>query len=349
MSWSSGPAYESHVMYADDDGYGGEEVPIEVWEEEAEKIQHSMFEYSQADAMGDVDEEGHLQSEDLFGVKTLIWDVNFSGTLDEFAKLKAKTRVTVTPAEVRGLRHVTRATDRANAGDEHLVGDLDKGIILNARVIEQWNESNAKVGINVNYLVPTVACNGSRYVWTINPKTHGYPQVDISQTTNLFSRWMYKKTAKLTPESLKREVNMEADQEGRHAYVDSQGIIWDHILKTANKHPERYQGYMDELISACDQVAARNDLVSIPVVVPMAIAKDAYETLVKPLEKISESYVDLRKLSARAFRTDGEEWNSLSGISGRAGVIGSDAYLNNHTINRVINVGAKIELKVVLN
>ena len=313
-----------------------------------EDVDEGYFEQSNAQIAGEIDEHGHLQAEELFGVQTKIFDMTCRGSLEQFAANEGKAVWRLVPEMQSLLRHVTSDTNRSKAGSDDLAGDLTKGVLLQATVLEQQSSFPVKIGLTIPGIVPQVYTENKRFNWTIGENTNT-TQVNqsIFEPDNVFTKYMYSKMQKLDVASLDKQIRFDVDPTGESALVDHKGIAYDILFQNVEN------GYFDTedtnyLIDVDNQV--HSNACSLGAPIPTEIARNLYESIKAPLEVIEKSFVDMRKLHGRFERADGEHWNSFSGLIGEAAGMDADSkgFLKQNALVSEYSASVKVQIKYIV-
>lgn len=302
---------------------------------------------SDAQIAGQIDEDGHLQAEDLYGVQTKIFNITINGSLEQIAGNNKLTTWRLSDDMQKQLKQVISSTNRSKAGDEHLAGDLSKAVLLQATILQERSDFPIPIGVKIPGLVPQVYTNNSRYNWVIDKDTRTNTiNQSIFEPDNVFTKYMYEKLQKLDMETLNQQVDFEKDPSGKFAMVDTNGFVWDVIMRNAAQG--KFRGAEDHLFGIDEQVA--NSQYSFGAKVPMEIARSVYDAIKEPLQNIEKSFVDMRKLCARFERADGEHWNSFGGLIGEAAGLDKDSegYIKEHKINTPYSASLKVLIKYIV-
>jgi len=313
-----------------------------------EDVEEAYFEPSNAQIAGEIDEQGHLQAEDLYGVQTKIFNMTCNGSLEQFAANKGKATWKLSPDMQSLLRQVTSTTNRSKATSDDLTGDLTKAVLLQATVLEQRNSFPVPIGLNIPGMVPQVYSENKRYNWILEPNTGTSPvNQSIFEPDNVFTKYMYSNLQKLDVESLEKQVRFDVDPTGESALVDHNGIVYDVLMRNvcSGKFSEDDTQY---LLDVDERV--RSNPYSMGAPIPTDIAKEICEAIKGPLEVIEKSFVDMRKLHGRFERADGEHWNSFSGLIGEAAGMDADSkgFLKQHALTSSYSASVKVQIKYIV-
>jgi hypothetical protein len=295
---------------------------------------------------GQIAADGHLQAEDLYGVQTKIFNMSCSGSLEELAANPSKAKWQMSSEMQKLLRQVTSTTNRSKAGEEQLAGNLSKAVLLHCSILEQRNDYPVAIGVNIPGMVPQVYDRTSRYNWIIENNT---PTTLINQPIfdpdNVFTRYMYEKLQKLDMASLNDQIRFEKDPNAPHAHMDPNGFAWQIMMK--NVHQGKFQGADDHLLALNDSVQYNSNVL---LKVPVAIAREVYEAIKEPLQKIESSFVDLRKLECTFTRVNNEPWNSISGLIGETVGMGHDSqtYMQETNLTAQKSASIKVQIKYIV-
>lgn len=297
---------------------------------------------SNATEAGLIDENGHLQMDDLFGVQTIVIYPQVKDSLENYAKDPSKTVWTMSRDNLASTRHNTRTNNRANATDDDLTGDLSKAVFLEARLLYTNNDSPVDVGFKVTGLEPRGFTDRDRYSWVMPAKSK-YQKVDesIFEPNNFFTKHMYKNYEKVNLTSLKNQIDFEKGSPN-HALVDTQGFVWDIIMRNADnlQHWNTVADYLHDL----DETATERY-----VQIPLEIAEEVHASVKEQKDRIEASFVDMNKLRVSFHRTDGEEWSQCAGLVGDAIAYGeqSKQTMTSHALHSTSSISCAIELKYI--
>jgi hypothetical protein len=304
---------------------------------------------SMADIAGGIDEEGHLQESDLWGVQTKIFDISFSGSMEQFATDPRLTVFKLGSNMTPHLKHVTAMHNRDKARTEDREGNPAKAIILNAQVVEQHNDFPVKLGIKIKHLVPMVLGKNANN-WSLNPycptQTVGKHAGHIFEPANIFKRFMYEKLDRLDTAKLAKEIRLDQAEDGYVPYR-TDGISW--RLLQQNVYDDVFPHFTEQFYDIEDELEASRRR-RFKVDIPQDVASTMYKAIEAPLKEFEKSYVDLNDFNAVLLRDDGEAFNSTAGLIGEA--YGSDADSrdeeSSHNVTRVSHAGIKLKLSYVL-
>jgi hypothetical protein len=294
-----------------------------------------------------IDPESHLQAKDLYGVQTKIFNMSINGSLEQLGADQNKATWKMDPAMQNLLRQVVTPHNRTNATDENLAGDIGKTVILHAKILQERNDFPVTIGLNIPALVPQVYDKSRRYNWILerNTPTTVINQ-DIFEPDNVFTKYMYEKLQKLDVESLGQQVRFDVDPTGRHALVDPNGFVWQVMMNNV------YQGNFGEAGNSLMQIDAelRDAPYTFGARVPADIAREVVDAIKEPLQKIEQSFVDMRTLQASFERVDGQAWNSFNNLIGEAAGMDADSkgYLKEHALNTQYNASVKLLIQYIV-
>lgn len=303
--------------------------------------------YSRAPVAGQIDEEGHMQAEELWGVQTRIFDISINASMTELSKTSNKAIWSVGSNMHSDLQNVIASRNRDKATHADREGDLRRCIILNAQVVEQRNDAPVKVGIRINHLMNRLITDKGAYNWTIraHTPTSGVSKVQghIFEPTNIFTKTMYKDLDRMDLHSLDREIKI--DEKDKEASISTQGIAW-HILgkNVDNGMFEDWENEFYRMEASLQQTQARRTFI------PYEIAKELKEAMAEPVMQIEKSFVDLSNLQATFFRADGDPWNSVTGLVGESAYLGEDSQdqERSHNLTKINEIGIKLRMDYIL-
>lgn len=296
---------------------------------------------------GLLDQDGHLQVEDLYGVQTIRFTASVRASLEELANNPQKAVWRLPSEAQRFLQKVTSKVNRTNATKDDLIGDPSRAILLKASVKQIRNQFPIDWGLDINGLMPNHLTSHGRHNFVLYSNTAPTQcDVNIFEPESIFNKLDYSKYGKLTPEALKREIMLPEDKQEQFADIKVGGIAWDLLIRNAaNDHyvPE----VADELLKLNEQLV--NQPFTRKVQVPVEIGKELYDGISAPLAKIDQSFVDMRKTQVRFSRLDGEPLNSFNGLVGDAVGLGADdgEQLQKHHLATPYQADVDLEIQYV--
>jgi len=311
-------------------------------------VEDNYFEQSDAQIAGEIDDQGHLQAEDLYGVQRKTFNMTCSGSLEQLAANGKKALWQMSPDMQSLLRQVTSTTNRSKAGNDDLTGDLGKAVLLQATILQERNSFPVPLGLSIPGMVPQVYGQNKRYNWILEPDTKTIPvNQSIFEPDNVFTKYMYSNLQKLDVASLEKQVRFDVDPTGQNALMDQNGIAYDVLMK--NVCNRKFDDETTEHLLNVDASIQENQY-SMGVPVPTEIAQQICEAIRKPLETIEKSFVDMRKLHGRFERADGEHWNSFSGLIGEAAGMDADSkgFLKEHALTSVYSAAVKVQIEYIV-
>lgn len=306
------------------------------------------YENSMSKVAGQIDNQGHLQAEDLYGVQTKIFTVRCQGSLEQLASNPAKATWKLSPEMQKLLRQVTTTTNRSKADEDQLVGDLSKAVILQSTVLQERSDYPIPIGLSIPGMVPQVYDSNSRYNWIVEKET---PTTTVNQTLfepdNLFTKYMYEKLEKLDIESLNNQIRFEKDPNAPHALMDPNGFAWQIMMK--NVYQGNFPGVEQDLLEIHDSVQNNRNR-AVFVKVPVDVAREVHAAIEQPLKSIESSFVDMRKFTCTFERADNQHWNSTQGLIGAAAAADQDTknYLKANALNNEYSASVKIMIKYIV-
>lgn len=313
------------------------------------------FGQSSAPVAGAIDENGHLQAQDLWGVQTRIFNISLpTGVTLETLQAKHKNGVYwEMPSELKqSLRQVNKLRNRTNATDEELVGDLGKFLFLSAEVISEKSNSPKDLAVDIPGLVPTNYTSNGRHNWVIEAG-NGNPVVlneNIFEPDNYFTKQMYEHEQKCDLKTLATHINLNHDPEKQIATMETQGVGWK--VLTDNMAAGRFADCAAAIYENNKHVFEEgNTDRSYLAKVPYDIAEEIYEAIATPLKEIEKSYTDINTFRVRFSPADGEAWTHSAGLIQESYGFDSDSkgYEKETLANKPIQASIRLRVKYVLS
>lgn len=318
------------------------------YDQAGDYVGNEIYVESKASQAGQLDEDGHLQVEDLYGVQSAVLYAQFTGSLDDFQKNPRKAVWTLSHENQKQLMLNNRSNNRANATDSDRSGDLSKAIIVGASVINTSSSFGTDLGLKITGMEPRVLTGNGNFSWIIGANS-GYQPVgrSVYQPNNIFTRYMYKNYDVCDTKSLNAQVRFDMGGENT-AMVDTRGFVWDVMMRNVGTQ-DSWGDFSHTLRDIEDERRAgqlRNPFVE----VPRAIADFVHGSIKEQVEQIEKSFVDLRNFRCSVQRVDGEAWNQCNGLIGESVVFDeqSKMKLREHALYKTCTASAAIEIKYVL-
>lgn len=311
------------------------------------------FTGSNASVAGGIDEDGHLQAEDMWGVQTKIFDITMpAGVTLETLQAKHKNGVNwELPAELKNmLRQVSTRRNRTNAGEDDLVGDLGKFLFLGAEVISEYSDCPKPLGVLIPGLVPNVYRSTGRFNWVIPAGNGSTTRVGepIFEPDNYFTKYMYQHKQKCDLKTLAQHIRLNFDPTKQVAGMESHGVGWK--VLTDNMARGEYASAAEGIYAMNEHIFANPDSqYSHMAKVPFEIAQEIYDAIATPLKEIESAYTDFNTFKVRFVPADGESWANPAGLISES--YGFDAeskgYEQQALLNKPINAGIRLRVKYV--
>lgn len=298
----------------------------------------------------------HLTENDVEGVTKKIFSISTpeGATLEQLAANAKNGLYWEMPAELKTLlKQVNKSTNRSNVTSKDLDGDLGKALFLSAKVISYYSDCPKRLAVDIPGLVPTVYTSTGRHNWVIpaNCQNTVIGQ-SIMDPENTYSRYMYEHNMKCNLKTLDRHIRFDIDHNGQVAGMDSKGIGWkvltDNLMRVDSPYADALEGIyaknrhiFDNPDSPFSQIAQ----------VPMAIAREVYDTIAAPLRQIEKAYTDFNTWKIRFRPADMKPWNAIEGLARDAVVHGSDhvGFEVEAKLNTPFSAGMDLEISYVLN
>lgn len=292
--------------------YGGQpmyEAPLQdaasMWEPAP-----SAWTHSEAPIAGQLDDENHLQMEDMYGVQTRYFDISMDASLSDCAADKNNAIWKLPPDLHAFLQQVVTNKNRSNASSSDLAGNLERVIPLKATIVEVHNEHSVPIGINIPGFVPQTFTNKGRFLWTLQPKT-APTQVEfvVSEPDNFLTKRMYNNWRKCDIDQLKSEIKFSDDDElDKYATMRTDGLAFQ-VLMDAIMDGKFGNSLNPHAIREAAQISRR-------VEIDDEIARKVYEAIETPLKDIEKRFMNMTKFQARFVRADGRPFDSPHGLVG---------------------------------
>ncbi len=289
------------------------------------------FDQSNAQIAGQIDENGHLQANDMWGVQTRSFRMCTPDdmTLEKLAASAKNGYLWQMPAEEKKyLKQVGKMTNRSDVSDKDLHGDLDKALFLTATIVGFWNESTKPIALDIGGLMPTMHTSTGRHTYVINPTGGAFTVINksIMEPDNLFTKHMYEHNQKCDLTTLKRHIRLEHDPEKQVALMDSNGIGWKVLVDNMRSEDSPFASALDTIYAKNPQLFDQPETEHTQwAVVPYAIAQQVYDAIAAPLNNIEKSYINLSTWKVKFSPANKQAWNSISGLAKESVVYGTDS------------------------
>jgi len=315
------------------------------------------FEYSSAPVPGHIDEEGHINAGDLWGVqtKTFFIDIPEGATLEQLEARHKNGVFWQMPAEQKNfLKQINKATNRSVVSEKDLDGDLTKALFLSAKIVAFHNDSAKSIAVDIPGLLPTGHTSTDRHTYVLRPTGGNLVVINksIFQPENLFTRFMYEHNQKCNLKTLAQQIRLDYDPKKQIATMDSRGVGWKVLLDNLKSEDSPF-------ISALDSIYAKNQhIIENPdpersqiAEVPYEIASQVFNAIAKPLKEIEKSYQNFASWKVRFSPANKQPWNSIAGLAQEGVVFGHDAISDerDHKLNTPISAGLEVEISYVLD
>lgn len=290
--------------------------------------------------------DSHIREKDLsYGLQTKILNMTFTGSLEDIASNSGKAVWKISDNQQDRMKQVTALTNRSKVDKSALEGDLSKAVLVHAQLLQERNDFPVQLGLHIEGLVPKVHTANDVYNWVFEPNTATtMVGQDIFEPDNVFAQQMYESLEKLDTASLKQQIRFDVDPTGKTAMFDPNGYAWKVLARSVKQGV--FPGFEDHFYDICDQVRSTGEF-GFGARVPTEIAREVYDAIEAKLKNIESSFTDLRKLHSRIERTDGEPWNSHTGLIGEAASLDSDSkgMCKSNAIQSIYTASAKVLIK----
>lgn len=281
----------------------------------------------------------HIAQESIKGRKSILLNISFTGTPEEFAQNKAKCTWSLASHMPRHLKHNLADANRDTASDEFLQGSLKRTVPLNFEIIAHRNSGPSDYGINIPGLMPQVISSHGAALWVVPADTQ-WSKVDLKvfEPTNFIDEHIMETMQVCTFDDLKEDIQSKSAGKGRSGY----GTVAVGTLAHAQLLEFVHAGKWDELLTEDEIVQIINTpdhrrTIEVPVQVAVELRKEL-EPALKDLEK---RCMNLEELQVHLSREDGNpHFNSPEGLHGE--LVGSDIdpshKYGSDRLNQVCNV-----------
>lgn len=260
---------------------------------------------SEAPFAGQLDDENHLQMEDMYGVQTRYFDISMDASLSDCAQNRNNAIWKMNPELLQFMQQVVTNKNRTNASKEDRAGNLERVIPLAATIVEVYNEHEVPIGINIPGFVPNKFTSNGRYLWTLQPRT-APTQVNykVCEPDNFLTARMYKNWRKCDLDQLNREIKF-SDEDKEAAQMRTDGIAFDVLLDAIQ------EGRFGNSLSAAAISDAAN--YSRWVEIDRDVAQKVYDSVAAPLSDIGNRFMNFKDFHALFDRADGRPFDSPHG------------------------------------
>lgn len=290
----------------------------------------------------------HTSLESFGKPQTITFDIDVVGSPEQLASGYASNTWSLNEELHKHLKQNTATTDRLNAGDEHLQGDLRQCVPLAFEVVEHGNSFPFAMAFNVPGLMPkTISAHGA-WAHRTAAKT---PVIPLNgavkfEPTNVIDRALLAKSQQNTLSDIDNDVTLQKDfgiiKVNSPAYFKMTDALeageWADI--SSRMSDEEYMSIVDP---------AKHVRV---VQVPLAIAQTLKENLSSSVEEFRKRCVNLVDFQIVADRADGiREFNTTDRFVGEQVGVDLDAENELSTIasNTVQQYHAKCTLSFCLS
>ncbi|MDB9801147.1 hypothetical protein OAB94_02095 [Flavobacteriaceae bacterium] len=263
-----------------------------------------------------LDDERHLEKEDLFGVHKITIEASINGSLNELNKFPKKSEFTLSSSVLAQMKTNSRRSNRINAKESDLSGDVTKTVILDAQLVSTCNHYNVPIGMKCSIIAPKHLTATDSYVGVMKPGvTFDNQNSSVFSPNNLFTKKMYESYGKCDIDSLNDQIRF-SDKNNMTADVNTNGIVWETIMENIDTQPQ-WQGCADDLYSY-DMRKRQGELLSPWITIPMRVAEDVHTQIGAQLKNIEKSFVDMNTFTISFHRADqSTAWNDIRGLVGQ--------------------------------
>ena len=295
---------------------------------------------SKAPIAGQLDDDNHLQMEDMYGVQTKYFDISIDSSLSDCAKNQNNAVWKINPELVQFLKEIVTNKNRSTADKNDMTGNVERMIPLAATIVEVHNEHDVPIGINIPGFVPNTINSHGRFLWTIQPRTPP-TQVNyqVSEPDNFLTKKMYTNWRKCDLEQLNREIQFSNDPQENYAVMRTDGLAFE-VLMDAIMEGRFGDSLNPHAITQAAQISRR-------VEVDQDVAKQVYESIKTPLEDIEKRFFNAKDFQVRFSRADGKPFDSPHGLVGSPVNGISTQYLDTHARYTKKRAGIRLKLEYV--
>lgn len=289
---------------------------------------------------GQLDDENHLQMEDMYGVQTRFFDITWDASLAECAQNNNNALWKLNPELAEFMKQIVTTSDRDKADVSDRAGNLENIIPLAATIVEIHNEHEVPIGINIPGFVPNTITNNGRFLWTIQPRT-APTQVNykVLEPSNFFTQHMYENWRKCDIAQLDREIKFSKD-EPAVATMRTDGLAFDVLIDAIMA--KRFGPTLNaEAIKDAAQYSRWVEIDS-------DIARKVYDSIHAPLKDIKQRFMNGKDFHARMTRADGRPFDSPHGLVGSPINGVSTGFMDTHFRYTKKRAGIRLKFDYVL-
>ena len=308
---------------------------------------------------GLIDEEGHLQAKDLWGVQKRLLHVSMPvGSTLESLQQNHRNGVYWDLGEEfkQNMRQIVSSRNRKNAGAEERAGDTAKMLIVGAKFISHTNDSKKAFGLDIPGLVREAGDGQNMYNYIVSA-TMGNPcnlGIRLENPDNMFTRTMYEQKQKMDLQTLKRAINRENPANPKIALMPTNMVGWKVLVQ--NMEPDGAFADVAETILQMNEPIFQDIANGVErdhyAQVPIDTANVVFDAIAEPLKKFEASYVNLDEFRIKWVPADGQAWTHSNGLinetAGR-GFAGGEGAEKSSEISRPINASVYLQLEYILD
>lgn len=283
----------------------------------------------------------HVTEENFKGRKSILLNISFTGTPEEFAQNKQRTEWRLASHMPRYLKHNLSDVNRNTTGDENLHGSLKRSVPLGFEVVAHRNSLPFDYGIDIDGLMPQVISSHGAALWVV-PADVAYTKVNekVFEPTSFIDEHMMETMQVCTFDDLKEDIQTKSDSKRKAGY----GTVAVGTLAHAQLIKSLHEGMYDKHVTEEDFVRiaesaehTRARVIDVPLPVALAVRSE----LEGPLRDLEKRCMNLEELVVRGSRQDGHaQFNNPEGLHGE--LVGSDIdpthKLASDRLNQVCNV-----------
>ena len=312
---------------------------------------------STATVEGLIDEEGHLQTKDLWGVQQRLLTISLpAGTTLEDLQRNHRNGIYWDMSEEfkQQMRQIATSRNRKNAGPEDRVGNTGKMLIVGAKFMNHTSDCKKAFGLDIPGLVPEAGDGKRMFNYIVTP-TNGNPCVmnaELSNPSDMMTRSMYEQKQKFDLATLKKAINLENPADPKTALMPTNNIGWKVLLKNMGEG-----GYFEDVADTVVRLnpsyfEQRVDPDEVHYAkVPVDVAKDVFKAIAKPLEDLEKCYVNLDEFRIKWVPVDGNAWTHAAGLINETAGQGfaSEGAEKTAEISRPINAYVHVMLSYIMD
>lgn len=290
---------------------------------------------SSATVAGQLDEDNHLQMEDMYGVQTRYFDISMNASLSECAKNGNNAVWKMNPELMQFMKQTITNKNRSNASNDDRAGNVERITPLAATIVEVCNEHDVPIGINIPGFVPNTFTKNGRFLWTIQART---PPTAVNhkvfEPDNFLTRSMYENWRKCDIDQLNREIKFSED-DPQAARMRTDGLAYEVLIDAV----------MDGRFGNSLNAEAIRDAANYSrwVEIDRNVAQQVHDSIAAPLRDIENRFVNIKDFHARFTRADGRPFDSPHGLIGSPINGVSQGFMDTHF--RYTSKPASIRLK----